>query len=59
MKFFMALCAVICFGFAGWVAQNGLVSDIQFILMVQGVIGGMICVGIAGVIHHLEEKSGA
>lgn len=57
MQAIMAICAVLCFGFAFFVARNGLVSDLQLILLAQGVIGGVICLGLAVVLQKLRWLS--
>lgn len=54
MKYFMALSAIACFGFSAWSSQF-IASDVQLILVANGVIGGMIFVGLAGVLDRFER----
>lgn len=55
MKYLMILFALLSFAFAIWMATI-IRSDIQMILMVQGAIGGCLFIGIAAVLHELENR---
>jgi len=53
VKYLMMLFAIACWAFAFWVSGR-LVSDIQFILMAIGIVGGGIFVGFAAVLIEIE-----
>lgn len=58
MKLFLGLLGLMSLGIAA-IAAGAMKSDIQFILLMLGVIGGILGLGLTAVIERLETLAAA